>query len=116
MVPSDLDDDPPQTTGSRVLRQHRDCLQALLKRAVGAGGGDSAQVKREVSALVDQLADDLVRLYSLSERGVLSRSDHLIVLPALERLRNSLRFWQHRRRALRDTLHRAIETIGDGAP
>ena len=116
MVPSDPDDDPPQTAGSRVLRQHRDALHTLLKQAEGTAGGDSTQVKREVTALVDQLAEDLVRLYSLSERGVLSRSDHLIVLPALERLRNSLRFWQHRRRELRDTLHRAIETISGAAP
>lgn len=115
MAPPDADGESLQTPAARVLRAHRDCLRALLIRAE-SGDEDAAQVRRAVSLLVDQLADDLVRLYALAERGVLARSDHLIVLPALERLRNSLRFWQHRRRALRDTLHRAIETLGDFAP
>ncbi len=116
MAPIEPDEELLPTAGARVLREHRNSLRALLTRAERAGPEDAAQLKRDVSALVDQLAEDLVRLYSLSERGILSRSDHLIVLPALERLRNSLRFWQHRRRALSDTLHRAIETIGDFSP
>ena len=109
----DQDEELPDSIGARLLRAHAERLRALLGLAERIGAGDDARLKQGVAALVDQIAESLVHLYGLSESGLLSRSDHLIALPALERLRNSLRFWQHRRRALRDTLHRAIETIGD---
>ena len=117
MVLSDIPDaETPLTPAARVLLRHRDQLEALLRQAEVAEAADSTSLKRQVSNLVDELAEDLIRLYALAERGTLCKSDHLVVLPALERLRNALRFWQHRRRPLRDTLHRAIGVIGVEAP
>lgn len=113
MPPDEPDLDPLQTSAARILRAHRDCLRRLLARADAADPAQSAQVGHAVSLLVEQLAQDLIRLYAHADRGLLTETDLVVVLPALERLRNSLRFWQHRRRTLRDTIHRAIETIGD---
>jgi len=114
--------EPPEapavlTPAARVLLRHRDRIAALLSRADAEpdGGSESESLKRAVSLLVDEVADDLVRLYALAERGALTRGDLLVVLPALERLRNALRFWQHRRRSLRDTLHKAMGALAPSA-
>jgi hypothetical protein len=102
---------PPTATGStavRLLAGYRRQLVELLGRAETAAPREPAELRLAVATLVEALNDDLLRLYRLAESGSLLRSDQLIVMPALERLRDTLRHRGSRVHAMSDTLHKAI--------
>ena len=93
---------------ARLLAGYRRQLVELLDRAVIAAPREPAELRLAVATLVEALNDDLLRLYRLAESGSLLRSDQLIVMPALERLRDTLRHRGSRVHAMSDTLHKAI--------
>jgi len=75
----------------------------------GRDGREQVAIGLAFARLVDSLAADLVQLYQEESSGRLSESDRLLVLPALERMRNVLRRAQRPTRSLRDTLRNALE-------
>ncbi len=87
---------------------YRSLLANLLARAEGKDRADEAAIGLAFARLVDSLGADLVQLYQDQALGQLSESDRLIVLPALERMRNVLRRAHRRTISLRDTLHKAL--------
>jgi hypothetical protein len=102
---------PPTATGSaavRLLAGYRRQLVELLGQAESAAPREPAELRLAVATLVEAVNDDLLRLYRLAERGTLLRSDQMIVMPALERLRDTLRHRGSRVHAISDTLHKAI--------
>lgn len=102
---------PRTASGSstaRLLAGYRRRLLELLGRAEAAAPREPAELRLAVAALVDSLNEDLLRLYRLAESGTLTRSDQQIVMPALERLRDTLRHRGSRLHAMSDTLHKAI--------
>jgi hypothetical protein len=102
----------PRTAGdspaARLLANYRRRLLDLLGRAEVAAPREPAELRLAVATLVEALNDDLLRLYRLAESGTLTRSDQMIVMPALERLRDTLRHRGSRLHAMSDTLHKAI--------
>ena len=101
----------PQTASgpaARLLASYRQRLGELLDRAATAAPSEPAELRLAVAAVVEAINDDLLRLYRLAESGALTRSDQLIVMPALERLRDTLRHRGSRVHAMSDTLHKAI--------
>ena len=99
------------STAARLLATYRQRLLDLLGRAEEAAPGEPAELRLAVAALVEQLNDDLLRLYRLAENGTLTRSDQTIAVPALERLRDTLRHRGARLHAMSDTLHKAISGL-----
>jgi hypothetical protein len=97
-----------ETRAERTLSVYRSLLVNLLTRAEGQGRADEAAIGLAFARLVDGLGADLVQLYQDQAQGLLSESDRLIVLPALERMRNVLRRAHRRTLSLRDTLHKAL--------
>ena len=93
---------------ARLLASYRRRLLDLLGRAEADAPREPAELRLSVATLVEALNDDLLRLYRLAETGTLTRSDQLIVMPALERLRDTLRHRGSRLHAMSDTLHKAI--------
>lgn len=102
----------PRTTESsaavRLLTSYRRRLVELLERAELAAPGEPAELRLAVATLVEHLNGDLLRLYQLAETGALTRGDQTIVVPALERLRDTLRHRSARPHPMSDTLHKAI--------
>ena len=102
----------PRTRGdsatARLLAGYRRRLLDLLGRAEAAAPQEPAELRLAVAALVEALNGDLLRLYRLAESGTLTRSDQLIGVPALEKLRDTLRHRGSRLHAMSDTLHKAI--------
>jgi hypothetical protein len=96
------------TPAARLLASYRRRLAELLGRAESAAPREPAELRLAVATLVETLNDDLLRLYRLAESGTLTRGDQTIVVPALERLRDTLRRRGSRQRAMSDTLHKAI--------
>lgn len=102
---------PPTASGStaaRLLAGYRRRLVELLGRAESAAPREPAELRLAVATLVEELNDDLLRLYRVAESGTLTRGDQMIVMPALERLRDTLRHRGSRLHAMSDTLHKAI--------
>jgi len=93
---------------ARLLASYRRRLLDLLGRAEAEAPHEPADLRLSVATLVETLNDDLLRLYRLSETGTLTRSDQMIAMPALERLRDTLRHRGSRLHAMSDTLHKAI--------
>jgi len=96
------------STAALLLAGYRRRLIELLGRAEAAAPREPAELRLAVATLVEALNEDLLRLYRLAESGALSRGDQLIVMPALERLRDTLRHRGSRLHAMSDTLHKAI--------
>jgi hypothetical protein len=92
----------------RLLASYRRRLIELLARAEQAAPREPAELRLAVAALVEALNNDLLRLYRLAETGTLTRADQMVVMPALERLRDTLRHRGSRLHAMSDTLHKAI--------
>jgi hypothetical protein len=108
---------PGTTDGSaaaRLLASYRRRLVELLGRAELAAPREPADLRLAVATLVEQLNDDLLGLYRLAEDGTLTRNDQLIAMPALERLRDTLRHRGSRLHAMSDTLHKAIAGLPTG--
>ncbi len=99
---------PADSPATRLLASYRRQLVALLGQAEQAAPREPAELRLAVAALVEALNDDLLRLYRLAESGTLTRGDQLIVMPALERLRDTLRHRGSRLHPMSDTLHKAI--------
>jgi len=93
---------------ARLLVSYRRRLNDLLGRAEEAAPREPAELRLAVATLVETLNDDLLRLYRLAESGTMTRGDQMIVVPALERLRDTLRHRGSRLHAMSDTLHKAI--------
>ncbi len=105
---------PSDTAAARLLADYRRRLAELLARAEASAPREPADLRLAVAALVESLNADLLRLYRLAETGTLSRTDQLIVMPALERLRDALRHRGARLAPLGDTLHKAIAVLPAG--
>jgi hypothetical protein len=99
---------------ARLLAGYRRRLLDLLERAEESAPREPAELRVAVATLVEVLNDDLLRLYRLAESGALTRSDQMIVMPALERLRDTLRHRGSRLHAMSDTLHKAIAGLPVG--
>ena len=99
---------PRGTTATRLLAGYRRQLVELLGRAESAAPREPAELRLAVATLVEVLNADLMRLYRLAEGGTLTRGDQTVVVPALERLRDTLRQRGSRLHAMSDTLHKAI--------
>jgi hypothetical protein len=102
----------PRSSGdsaaARLLGSYRARLLDLLQRAEADAPREPTELRLGVATLVEALNDDLLRLYRLAESGTLTRSDQTVVMPALERLRDTLRHRGSRLHAMSDTLHKAI--------
>jgi hypothetical protein len=98
-------------SAARLLTSYRRRLLELLGRAESAAPGEPAELRLAVATLVEALNDDLLRLYRLAESGALARSDQTVVMPALERLRDTLRHRGSRSHAMSDTLHKALSGL-----
>ncbi len=96
------------TSATRLLTSYRQRLAHLLERASAAGAAKAPDLRLEIAALVEGLNDDLLALYRLAESGTLLAVDLTVVLPALERLRDTLRQRGTRVRPVRDTLGKAV--------
>jgi hypothetical protein len=99
------------SAAARLLATYRQRLLELLDRAEASAPREPAELRLAVATLVEHLNDDLLRLYRLAEAGTLTRSDQLVVMPALERLRDTLRHRGSRLHAMSDTLHKAISGL-----
>ncbi len=99
------------SAATRLLTGYRRRLAELLDRAETAAPREPAELRLAVASLVDELNDDLLRLYRLAEGGTMTRGDQLVVVPALERLRDTLRHRGSRVHAMSDTLHKAISGL-----
>lgn len=97
-----------ESPAARLLAGYRRRLLDLLNRAEAEAPHEPADLRLSVATLVEALNNDLLRLYRLAETGTLTRADQLIVMPALERLRDTLRHRGSRVHAMSDTLHKAI--------
>jgi hypothetical protein len=104
-----------ETRATKTLSLYRSLLTNLLARAEACDDHDEAAIGLAFARLVDSLGDDLVQLYQEEAAGLLSESDRTIVLPALERMRNVLRRAHRRTLSLRDTLHKALNTVSPTA-
>jgi hypothetical protein len=104
------------TSAARSLVIYRTRLADLLARAEIVAQDESSEIHLAVSALVDRLSCDLVRLYDDLERGALAQSDRVIVLPALEFMREVLRHSYSRPRSIRDALSKALAPIPRSPP
>jgi hypothetical protein len=96
------------SAAARLLASYRRRLLELLGRAELAAPREPAELRLAVATLVEQLNDDLLRLYRVAESGALTRADQMVVMPTLERLRDTLRHRGARLRPMSDTLHKAI--------
>ena len=96
---------------AQLLTSYRQRLLDLLNRAEADAPHEPADLRLSVATLVEALNIDLLRLYRLAETGALTRSDQMIVMPALERLRDTLRHRGSRLQAMSDTLHKAISGL-----
>ncbi len=96
------------SAAARLLATYRRRLLDILDRAEASAPQEPAELRLAVATLVEHLNDDLLRLYRLAETGTLTRSDQTIAMPALERLRDTLRHRGSRLHAMSDTLHKAI--------
>jgi hypothetical protein len=99
------------TPAARILAIYRTRLTDLLARAETTAQNGDAEIHFTVSTLVDRLSSDLMRLYDDCQRGALTQSDRIAVMPALELMREVLRHAWSRPRALRDTLQKALAAI-----
>ena len=104
------------TPAARTLAIYRTRLTDLLARTETAAQNGNVEIHFAVSTLVERLSGDLIRLYDDSERGVLTQSDRVTVLPTLESMREVLRHAWSRPRALRDTLYKALAAIPGSPP
>lgn len=100
--------DPPT---ARLLAEYRSRLAELLTHAELAAPREPAELRLAVTTLVERLNDDLLRLYRLAEGGALGRADQLVAIPALERLRDTLRQRGARPHPMSDTLHKAVAVL-----
>jgi hypothetical protein len=87
-----------------------------LARAEIVAQDESAEIRLDVSALVERLSGDLIRLYDDLERGALAQSDRVNVLPELEFMREVLRRSYSRPRSIRDALSKALAPIPGSPP
>jgi len=97
-----------------VLTRYRDRLRRLLSEAERLAPAEPAELRAELVALIDDLNRDLLRLYDDTESGAVSDAGHMVVMTALEAMRNTLR----RRstiRPIRDLLRKAIIHCGETA-
>jgi hypothetical protein len=67
------------TSAARSLAIYRTRLADLLARAEIVAQDESAEIYLAVSALVERLSGDLIRLYDDLERGALAQSDRVTV-------------------------------------
>ena len=99
---------PDDSAATRLLAAYRQRLLELLRHAELAAPREPAELRLAVGTLVEELNGDLLRLYRLAESGALLRSDQTIVVPTLERLRDTLRQRGARLQRMSDTLHKAV--------
>lgn len=104
------------TSAARSLAIYRTRLAELLARAEIVAQDESAEIRLDVSALVERLSGDLIRLYDDLERGALAQSDRVNVLPELEFMREVLRRSYSRPRSIRDALSKALAPIPGSPP
>ncbi|HUO80570.1 MAG TPA: hypothetical protein VMU00_10555 [Steroidobacteraceae bacterium] len=98
----------PDSPATRLLSGYRQRLLDLLGQAEAAAPREPAELRLATAELVELLNRDLLRLYRLAESGTLTNSDQTIAMPALERLRDTLRHRGSRLHAMSDTLHKAL--------
>src|SRR5271165_3387251 len=94
------------TPAARALAIYRTSLADILVKAETVPAGN-AEIHFAVSALIERLSGDLIRLYDDLERGALAQSDRATVMPSLEFMREILRHTWSRPRSIRDTLSKA---------
>jgi hypothetical protein len=104
------------TPAARSLAIYRTRLADLLARAETVAQDGSAEIHLAVSALVERLSGDLIRLYDDLERGALAQSDRITVLPTLEFMREVLRHACSRPHSIRDALSKALAPIPGSPP
>jgi hypothetical protein len=103
------------TPAARTLEIYRTRLADLLAKDETVAQNGNAEIHFAVSALVERLSADLIRLYDDSQRGALAQSDRVTVVPTFESMREVLRHAWSRPRSLRDTLYKALGA-GPGSP
>jgi hypothetical protein len=94
------------------MARYRQRIRALLdvaERSPEAG----ARLEALAYDLAEELNADLLRLYTLGAAGQLAAVERITVLPALERLRDILRFRGRSPRSLRDVLQKASAELPD---
>lgn len=103
------------TPAARTLAVYRTRLADLLVKAETVQEGNT-EIHFAVSALIERLSGDLIRLYGDLERGALAPSDRATVMPSLEFMREVLRHAWSRPRSIRDTLSKALAPTPGNPP
>ena len=103
------------TAAAQALVFYRTRLADLLVKTELAPDGN-VEIHLAVSALIERLSGDLIRLYDDLERGALGEGDRAIVMPSLEFMREVLRHAWSRPRSIRDTLFKALAPSPDIPP
>ena len=98
----------PQPDVAVLLARYRDRLIELVALAEAAAPAEPAHLRAAVDLLVENLNEDLLKIYRATESGALKAHEAAIVVPAFERLRNVLRHRDVRLCSMRDTLHKAV--------
>lgn len=104
--------DPRDVAALCLLSRYRQKISTLLDLAERSPES-AAHLEAQAYDLAEDLNTDLLRLYSLSAAGKLATVERLTVLPALERLRDILRFRGRSHRSLRDVLQKASAELPD---
>ena len=99
------------TPAPRTLEIYRTQLADLLAKDETVAQNGNAEIHFAVSALVERLSADLIRLYDDSQRGALAQSDRVTVVPTFESMREVLRHAWTRPRSLRDTLYKVLGRV-----
>jgi len=97
---------PPDV--AQLLARYRERLLELVALAEAAAPSEPAHLRAAVDLLVENLNDDLLKIYRATEAGALKAREAAIAVPAFERLRNVLRHRDVRLCSMRDTLHKAV--------
>jgi len=96
------------TPAAQVLLYYRIRLATLLASAEDASLLEAPVFRLTIAKVVEDLTEDLIRLYEDLQRHGLTETDRTDVVPALERLRTVLRQRHTYSRRFRNTIRKMI--------